>query len=673
MDLVEATRSILWNISYGWLMYVLLIPTMAIFIYGCYQHISRWRQGTSQDRFDSPWQRLMLLAGQVFNQSRIARKTIAGVFHRFIVWGFVVFAFATLVVLIQYDFNIMIMKGYFYLYFQSFIVDIFGALALIGIIMEGIHRWISKPDHLVYNKESNYVLLLLFAIVVTGFCLEGWRIAATNDPWGVWSPVGFVTAKASDLFFKPETLQTAHLYTWWIHLIIVYGFIAYIPYGKMRHIFTSAANTYTANLKPVGANLKFMDLEDEESEILGVKSLEGFTWKDLLDLDACTSCGRCTENCPANISGKRLSPRDMILDLQGLMHQQTFGKKNKDQSDNSESNDIFATINSEILWDCTTCAACVEACPVHIEQLPKIIDMRRYQIMEEAEGPETVMDAVMSIEDRGHPIRGTRATRIDWTKGLEVPLISEKPDAGILFWVGSAGALVERSQQVTRLFAQILINAGVDFAILGREEKSTGDLARRTGNEFLFQTIAEENIEVLAKYNVKNIVTTCPHSFNTLSNEYPQLGSNYNVIHYTDYLMQLINSGRITIPKNISKKITYHDPCYLSRHNYIVDAPRNLLNQVGENPVIEMEKSGKTSFCCGGGGGMSFAEEEPEKRVNHFRARQVFDTGADILAVACPYCLTMMEDGIKAEQNDRDIKVMDIIEIVSSSMKNQTD
>lgn len=670
MSADEATRQILWNISYGWLMYVLLIPAMAVFIYGFYQHIARWREGRALDRFDSPYQRLMLLVSQVFQQSRIARKPIVGVFHRFVVWGFVVFALATLVVLIQYDFNIVIMKGYFYLYFQSFIVDIFGALSLIGIVIAATRRWISKPDHLIYNKESNLILLALLAIIVSGFFLEGWRIAATNDPWAAWSPVGFMTAKVFTLFFKPEHLQVAHQYTWWIHLFIVYGFIAWIPYGKMRHLFTSAANTYTANLQPIGANLKFMDLEDETSEVLGVNRLDGFTWKDLLDLDACTSCGRCTENCPANISGKLLSPRDIILDLQKLMHQQAIGKKDKDQSDRTESIDIFETINPQVLWDCTTCAACVEACPVHIEQMPKIIDMRRYQIMEQAEAPETIMDAVMSIEERGHPIRGTRATRLDWAKGLDMPLISDKPDAEILFWVGSAGALVERSQKVTRAFAQILIDAGIDFAILGREEKSTGDLARRAGNEFLFQTIASENIEILDQYNVKNIVTTCPHAFNTLSNEYPQLGGNYNVIHSTEYLMQLYTAGKITIPNSIEQKITFHDPCYLSRHNYIVDAPRNLLNLAGKNPVIEMGHSRKTSFCCGGGGGMSFAEEEPEKRVSRFRARQVLDTGADIVAVACPYCMTMMEDGIKAEQNDRDIKVMDIIEIVANARKN---
>jgi Fe-S oxidoreductase/nitrate reductase gamma subunit len=669
MNADEATRQILWNISYGWLMYVLLIPTMAVFIYGFYQHIARWRQGTVLDRFDSPCQRVMLLVGQVFNQSRIARKTIAGVFHRFIVWGFVVFALATLVVLIQYDFNIVIMKGYFYLYFQSFIVDIFGALSLIGIIIAATRRWVSRPDHLIYNTESNVILLVLFAIIVSGFFLEGWRIAATNDPWAAWSPVGFMTAKAFLMFFKPEHLQAAHQTTWWIHLFIVYGFIAWIPYGKMRHLFTSAANTYTSNLQPIGANLKFMDLEDEESETLGVNRLDGFTWKDLLDLDACTACGRCTENCPANISGKLLSPRDIILDLQKLLHQQPVGKKDKDQRDSTESIDIFATINPEILWDCTTCAACVEACPVHIEQLPKIIDMRRYQIMEEAEAPETIMDAVMSIEERGHPIRGTRATRLDWTKGLDIPLISEKPDADILFWVGSAGALVERSQQVTRAFARILIDAGIDFAILGREEKATGDLARRTGNEFLFQTIASENIDILDQYHVKNIVTTCPHAFNTLSNEYPQLGGNYTVTHSTEYLMQLLASGRIKIPNSLEQTITFHDPCYLSRHNYIVDAPRNLLNSACIEPIIEMENSKKSSFCCGGGGGMSFAEEEPEKRVSRFRARQALDTGADIVAVACPYCMTMMEDGVKAEQKDRDIKVLDIVEVVSNAMK----
>ena len=325
---------------------------------------------------------------------------------------------------------------------------------------------------------------------------------------------------------------------------------------------------------------------------------------------------------------------------------------------------LFEVVPAEGLWECTTCAACVEACPVHIEQFPKIIDMRRFRVMEEAEAPETMMDAVLSMEERGHPFRGTRATRTDWIGELEVPLISEAPDAEILFWVGSAGALVERSQEVTRAFARLLIAAGVRFAVLGREERATGDLARRVGNEFLFQTMAEENIELLDRHGVKRIVTTCPHAFNTLANEYPRLGGRYDVIHYTEYLLQLVEEGRITLAGVPGQRITYHDPCYLSRHNGIVDAPRELLTRVCEGRIVEMERSGRNSFCCGGGGGMSFTEEEPEKRVNRFRARQAVDTQADIVAVSCPFCMTMMEDGIKSEQGDREIRVLDIAELV---------
>lgn len=659
----EATRQILWNISHGGGLYLLLVPTLIIFFYGCYLRIIRWRQGTPLNRYDRPFQRIKLVLQHVLLQPRISRKFVPGLFHRVIVWGMLVLLMATIVVMIEYDLHVDVMQGPFYLYFQSLLVDLFGLVVLIGLLMAAYRRWKDAEPQLVRGWESNLILAALLAIVISGYLLEGWRIAATDDPWGAWSPVGYMVAKLSLAHYSVAALKQAHQVTWWLHLLIVYALIAWVPYSKLMHIVTAALNTYTANLDPIGANLKYIDVEDEDTGTLGVNRLNGFTWKDLLDLDACTGCGRCTENCPAAISGKELSSRDIILDLRLLMARSQPVRIGQIQ-DQQEAPDLFKTISPKWLWQCTTCAACVEACPVFIEQFPKIIDMRRYLTMEEAETPETMLDAVMSMEDRGHPFRGTRATRMDWTKGLDVPLISEKPDADILLWVGSAGALVERSQKVTRAVAQLLIAAKVNFAILGREEKSTGDLARRVGNEFLFQSLATENIETLGRYGVKNIVTSCPHAYNTLANEYPRLGGDYNVMHYTEYLRQLILGGRIRLGNALNLRITYHDPCYLSRHNHIVDAPRELLQWANKQRIFEMDRNRRDSFCCGGGGGMSFAEEEPAKRVNRFRARQVLDTGAEVLAVACPYCMTMMEDGIKNEQGDRNIQVLDIAELM---------
>jgi len=667
MNPAEATREICWNISHVWAMYVLLVPALAIGGYGIYRHVRLWRQGRPEARFDKPLKRLALLFRHALVQSRLATEAYAGVFHRFIFFGFVVLTFATAVVLIQYDLNIQLMKGHFYLYYQSFVVDVSGGLVLVGIFMAAVRRWLSRPTKLVYTSEASLILVILFIITVTGFLLEGWRIAVTDDPWAAWSPIGYVASRLLRSFMDVETMRAAHLGTWWFHLVLSFGFIAWAPYTKMLHVLTSVLNIYTANLNPIGANLKSIDFE--KAETLGVKDLSGFTWKDLLDLDACTECGRCTEVCPANTMGKALSPRDIILHLRDLLHagDAPFDSENKEAA--PPMVDPSTAVSPEALWECTTCAACVAACPVYIEQMPKIIDLRRYLVMEEADFPETIQEAVMSLENRGHPFRGVQATRLDWAEGLDVPLISEKKDAEVLLWVGSAGALQEHGQKETRALAQLLKRAGVNFAILGREEKSTGDLARRVGNEFLFETLAQGNIETLDRYGVKTIVTPCPHAFNTLCNEYPRLGGNYKVYHHTEYLVRLVQEGRLSVVDPSNRRIAFHDPCYLGRHNDIFDAPRILLEISSGSAPIEMEKSREDSFCCGGGGGMSFAEEPPEKRVNRERARQALETQPDVVAVACSFCRTMLEDGINALKGDRDIQVVGVAELLCEAVQ----
>jgi Fe-S oxidoreductase len=316
------------------------------------------------------------------------------------------------------------------------------------------------------------------------------------------------------------------------------------------------------------------------------------------------------------------------------------------------------------LWQCTTCAACMEACPVFIEQMPKIVDMRRHLVMEEAEFPASMQQAITSLEKRGHPFSGTQATRMDWAEGLGVKQISEMKDAEVLLWVGCGGALVERNQKVTRSTALLLEQAGVKFAILGREEKCSGDPARRIGNEFLFETLAKENVTNLNKYAVKKVITACPHCFNTFKNEYPQYGGMFEVYHHSEYLASLVDQGRLKPLSTLKEKITFHDPCYLGRQNGVYAAPRQLVQISTAGNTVEMERSRAKSFCCGGGGGMSFVDEPASRRVNQERAREAIETGADVLAVGCPFCMTMMEDGINARKDERDVRVMDVAELL---------
>jgi Fe-S oxidoreductase/nitrate reductase gamma subunit len=694
MNAAEATREIYWNVSHVWVMYALLAPTAAVAGYGVYRHLSRWRRGQPAARFDRPAARARLLFKHAVAQRRTARERYAGLFHLFISYGFAVLTVATTVVALDADFGTAIMRGNFYLYFQSFTVDLFGALVMVGVLMAAARRYLRRPRKLVHTDEAALVLAAVFLMCLQGFLIEGWRIAATNDPWAAWSPFGNLVARSSRAVMSEGALRLAHAGAWWSHLALSFAFIAWLPYTKMMHVLTAPLNIYTASLAPLGASLKNIDFE--RTETFGVNSLKGFTWKDLLDFDACTECGRCTAACPAHAVGKELSPRDIILQLRDLMHERprdAFGLVGANIATNGEgaavpgalagttpadrepTADVEARKPLAIigavpatspapLWQCTTCAACMEACPVFIEQMPKIVDMRRFLVMEEAEFPDSMQEAVVSLERRGHPFSGTQATRLDWAEGLDVKQARDAHDAEVLLWVGCGGALVERNQKVSRATARLLERAGVSFAVMGREEKCSGDPARRIGNEFLFEQLAKENVSNLNKYGVKKVVTACPHCFNTFKHEYPQYGGAFEVYHHSEYLARLVDEGRLAPVAASDKKITFHDPCYLGRQNGVYDAPRRLVQISSRAAPVEMGRSRNESFCCGGGGGMSFVDEPPNQRVNQERAREVVETGADVVAVACPFCMTMLEDGVGARRGERDVQVLDVSELL---------
>lgn len=677
MNPSEATREVYWNITHIWVMYALLVPTLGIAFWGFYRKLRRWRLGQPAVRFDRLGERLQLLLKHGVAQQRTARDRYAGIFHRMVFSGFIILTIATTVVAIQADTPLDIMHGAFYLYFQSFVVDVFGLLVIVGVVMAGLRRWANRPKQLVYTSEADVILLFILVISVTGFLIEGWRIAATNDPWGSWSPVGYSIARASNALMTVPAMEAAHLWGWWFHLVVAFGFIAWAPYTKMTHAITAPLNIFCANLDGYGSSLKVIDFETAES--FGVNSLEAFSWKDLLDLDACTECGRCTAVCPAHTVGKALSPRDIILDLRSLMHQQgdglllaaaggagEEGKAGGKSEGVAIINDSTA-VSREALWQCTTCAACMEACPVYIEQMPKIVDARRFLVMEEAEYPEEFQAVITSLEQRSHPFPGTSFNRTEWADGLAIPEMSEMSDpaeAEVLLWVGCGGALVERNQGIVRSLAQLMLKAGVKFSILGREEACTGDPARRIGNEFLFEMLAKGNIETLERYAVKTIVTSCPHCFNTLGNEYPHFGGHFEVIHHSEYLARLVGEGRLEVGEGDGRNVTFHDPCYLGRHNGVYDAPRELVQLASGRPPTEMEKSREKSFCCGGGGGMCYTDEPAGQRVNQERAEHILATDAEVVAVGCPFCTTMLEDGINARKGDRKIVVRDVAELL---------
>jgi Fe-S oxidoreductase len=433
------------------------------------------------------------------------------------------------------------------------------------------------------------------------------------------------------------------------------------------HIIAAPLSFLARSLEARGTLSTPMDLETAES--FGAAKVQEFTWKELLDGYACSVCGRCTDNCPANISGKILSPMHIVENLKE--HVLEMGPGIVKGADEQESKPLISRwIEEEALWDCLTCGACVQECPVGVEHVGTIVDMRRHLVMEEAKMPETAMNALMSMEQRGHPWRGTTFSRTDWAEGLDIKTLAEHPEADVLFWVGCTPALEQRSRSVARSMASVLKRAGVDFAILGAEETCSGDPARRMGNEYLYQIMARQNIETFQRYNVKKIVTICPHCFNVIKNEYPHLGGNYEVMHYSEFVDELIEQGAITPVVPVETTVAYHDSCYLGRHNGVFDAPRRIANAIPGVKVVEMERRRERGFCCGAGGGHMWVEESRGDRVNHLRTDQFLETKADTVGVSCPFCLQMFEEGIESKELKGEKRARDILEILDQSLGN---
>jgi Fe-S oxidoreductase/nitrate reductase gamma subunit len=553
----------------------------------------------------------------------------------------------------------------------SLTLDIFGILVLIGVVIAAFRRYIQKPDRLDNTREDAIALILIFIVVLSGLLLEGFRIAATGEiaehpEWSVWSPVGYIIAKGVEGFSQGTNINIYKAF-WWFHILLAVGAVIYVSlyFSKLSHILISPLNVFFRSLRPKGA---LVPVDLETAETFGVNRIEDFTWKQLLDLDACTRCGRCQDNCPAYLSGTPLSPKKVIQDLKtGLVSKGFLIDRRKSEGNPENSSVIGKLVTEEELWACTTCRACQEACPVFIEHIDKIIDMRRNLVLEQAKVPETTESLLRCIETRGHSCRGTTFTRTDWTEGLEIKVLSENNNIDTLYWVGCVAALEDRNVKVAIAFANLLKTAGVNFGILGVEETCCGEPARRIGNEYLFQIQAQRNIEILKNYNVKRIVATCPHCFNTLKNEYPQFDGEFEVIHHTEFIAQLLKEGKLRLTKELHQNITYQDPCYLGRHNDIYEAPRKILKSIPELKLVEMARCRANGFCCGGGGGHFWIEEPAGTRINEMRTAQIIETKADIVATACPYCLQMFEDGIKAKEKEDTLKAMDLAELVISA------
>jgi Fe-S oxidoreductase len=518
--------------------------------------------------------------------------------------------------------------------------------------------------------------------------VEGFRIAAFELPnhevWSFFSPGGFVLAEAFS-GLSHGSLVIWHRAMWWLHSFLTFGFLVYIAlyFNRLWHIVLSPLNVFYRNLNPRGA---MNPIDVEKAESFGVSKIQDYSWKQLLDLDACTRCGRCQDNCPAKLSGKPLNPKKVLQDLKGdwlekapdLLKAQKATKLAAGvavdavppvQPIPDAKPMIGGVIETDAIWNCTTCFACQEVCPVWAEPMFKVGEMRRNLVMEQCVIPETAEGALRSIEDRGHPWRGTMLTRTSWMEGLDIKSMNDDNKVDVLYWVGCTEALEDRSLKVAQAIARLFQKAGVKFGVLGEEESCCGDPARRLGNEYLYQMQAQRNIEILNNYKVKKIVTGCAHCFNSIKNEYPQFGGNFEVVHHSEYILQLIKEGRLKLDKNSAGVFTYHDPCYLARYNNVYESPRAILGSVPGMKLNEMGRNRERSFCCGAGGGHMWLEEQKVgERINVQRTEQAMTVQAQTVATACPYCLQMFEDGIKTKAAEETLKVKDIAEIVMEAI-----
>ncbi|MEX2598060.1 MAG: heterodisulfide reductase-related iron-sulfur binding cluster, partial [Dehalococcoidia bacterium] len=684
-----------WNIGYplGAIVYLTALIALVAVGWALWKRFQYWRLGTPNPDIGPWWPRIRagmrsLMTDGFAHRRFVRHERLPGIMHFLIFWGIIVLFIATTLSAVEFNAQRYLGLHMAWLPWKAqleVIWDVGGVMLIAGLGIAAYRRYVMKPERLNTFLENGVLIALLFLMAVSGFLLQSLRQAATeleptsalyNPEWAPWAIFSYpISLAIRGSGMSVYAMEVGHFGLWWAHAALMSAAFVYaaVRFGPLLHIFVSPANLFLRSsvTRPKGALRPMGDLETLET--FGAKDITQFTTKQLLDFDACTNCGRCQDQCPAWASGKPLSPRKLIQDAKAYMEERApvlLSAKNGEQAPEPEKSLIHDFITPEVLWACTSCRACMQACPVFVEHIDSIVDMRRYLTMEEANVPETAMSAMTSMEQRGHPWRGTQAARTDWMEGTSAVTMAEDPEHDVLLWVGCTAALDSRSRKIARAMASVLKVAGVRYRVLGNEETCTGDPARRMGNEYLYQMLAEQNIETLKGYEVKKILTLCPHCFNTLKNEYPQFDGVFEVVHYTEFVADLVKDGRIKPITPVDTTLAYHDSCYLGRHNDIYEPPRDIARAIPGLTLIEMgeQRCRERGFCCGAGGGRMWMEEEGT-RVNHIRTDHFLETEAQTVGVSCPFCLQMMEEGISAKGQGDGKSAKDLLEVLADSLE----
>jgi Fe-S oxidoreductase/nitrate reductase gamma subunit len=663
---------------------LLLLFALIAFVFSASRRIRVLLAGAPEPRFDRIGLRIRKTLEYAFAQKRMFRDPYAGIFHIFLFSGFLLLIVRTIALVVEGlvpDFVLLPGRsGDLY----TLAKDVFEVLVVVGVGMAVFRRAFARPKRLDLTLDAWLILFLIFLLIAADLLAEGAKVALRPELETAWSPAVLAIARLLQ-GASPSSLRTLYEASWWVHLLDILFFGNYLPYSKHFHILTAVPNVFFMNLEPMG---RLKTLEIESSERFGVSRVEDLTWKSMLDGYACTECGRCRVVCPTALTGKPLDPKVFIGDLRDAVYEatpailSTASGRGPDLPEASAGNGdagkprkelIGGWISEDTIWACTMCGFCTTACPVFIvPAVDKIAEMRRHLVLEKAEFPKEMQTAFRGMETNGNPWGMAAASRADWAEGLSVPTMAEAKGqpVEVLFWVGCAGSYEDRAKRVSRALVEILREAGISFAMLGTEETCTGDSARRMGNEYLFQTLAQQNIETLNGYGVQRIVTNCPHCFNCIQNEYPPFGGAYEVMHGSELVARLIAEGRVRLETPIPETITFHDPCYLGRYNGVYDAPRRILDAIPGLRFQELERSRERGLCCGAGGGRMWMEEKLGARINQTRMKEIADAGTDAVGVSCPFCMVMI--GNAKEEIGAATVPYDVLELARRAMRSNT-